>query len=160
MFPLFSPLEIDAEFERREYRLGGTVEVEVSLKARANVKVAQARVELVCRERFHEIHTVMVPASRPVVPSRFGGPQVPQFRIPKRVTEEFKNISIHSQEVFLSDFSFAKGASETFRVALHIEPDLPPYTDRGGTVRWRLAVSVEQDSGAVMFKEKRILVTW
>ena len=160
MFNLFSPLEIEAEFDKREYRLGETVEVEVWLKARSKVDVAQGRVELVCRERFHEVHTVMVPASRPVVPGRLGGQQMPQIRIPKRVTEEFTNISVHSQEVFLVDVSLEKGASETYRVRLDIEPDLPPYTDRGGTVRWRLAVSVEQESGAVMSKEKRIFVTW
>lgn len=160
MFNVLRSLELDSDFERREYRLGDTVQVMVSLKARTNIMGAQARVELVCHERFHEIHTVMVPASRPVVPARFGGPQLPQVRIPKRVTEEFKSTSIHSQEVFLNDFSLARGTSETFQVALHIEPHLPPYTDRGGTVRWRLAVSLEQDNGTVISKEKRILVGW
>ena len=159
MLRFFSPLEINADFERREYGLGDTVEVHVALKARASVHVAQGRVELVCRERFHEVHTVMVPASRPVVPARFGGPQLPQIRIPKRVTEEFKSTSVHSQEVFLADASLPKGASETFEVRLCIEEDLPPYADRGGTVRWRLAVSVEQESGMVVSREKRILVT-
>ena len=160
MFALFSPLEINADFEKREYRLGETADVEVSLKARSNVKVAHARVELVCRERFIEVHTVMVPASRTVTPGRFGGPPLPQLRIPKRVTEEFKNISVHSQEIFLSNVSLEKGATEICQVKLDIESDLPPYIDRGGTVRWRLVVSVEQDSGAVMSKENRILVTW
>ena len=159
MFPFFSPLEIKADFDKREYKLGETVEVEVTLKARTSVQVAQARVELVCRERFHEIHTIMVPASRPVVPARFGAPQLPQIRIPKRIAEEFTNISVHSQETFLIDSPLAKGAVETFQVKLDVERELPPYADRGGTVRWRLAVSVEQDSGAVTFKENRILVS-
>ena len=158
MFALFSPLEINADFDGREYKLGDTVEVEVSLRARANVNIAQARVELVCRERFLEVHTVMVPASRPVVPGRLGGQQIPQIRIPKRITEEFKNTSIHSQEVFLTDFLLAKGVSENRQVRLGIEKELPPYADRGGTVRWRLAVVVEQDSGAKVTKEKRIFI--
>ena len=159
MFSFLSPLEIDADFERREYRLGDTVEIDVSLKARSAVEVAQGRIELVCRERFHEVHTVMVPASRPVVPARFGGPQLPQIRIPKRVTEEFKNISVHSQAVFLQGLSLAKGATESLHVRLDISPELPPYADRGGTVRWRLAAVVEQADGTVVSKEKRILVT-
>ena len=159
MFSFLSPLEIDADFERREYKLGDTVEVDVSLKARSAVEVAQGRIELVCRERFHEVHTVMVPASRPVVPARFGGPQLPQIRIPKRVTEEFKNISVHSQAVFLQGLSLAKGATESLHVRLDISPELPPYADRGGTVRWRLAAVVEQADGTVVSKEKRILVT-
>ena len=159
MFSFLSPLEINAVFESREYRLGDTVEIDVSLKARSAVEVAQGRIELVCRERFHEVHTVMVPASRPVVPARFGGPQPPQIRIPKRVTEEFKNISIHSQAVFLQGLSLAKGATESLHVRLDISPELPPYADRGGTVRWRLAAVVEQADGTVVSKEKRILVT-
>ncbi len=159
MFSFLSPLEIDALFESREYRLGDTVEIDVSLKARSAVEVAQGRIELVCRERFHEVHTVMVPASRPVVPARFGGPQLPQIRIPKRVTEEFKNISVHSQAVFLQGLSLAKGATEAVHVRLDISPELPPYADRGGTVRWRLAAVVEQADGTVVSKEKRILVT-
>ncbi len=159
MFSFLSPLEIDADFERREYRLGDTVEIDVSLKARSAVEVAQGRIELVCRERFIEVHTVMVLASRPVVPARFGGPQPPQIRIPKRVTEEFKNISVHSQAVFLQGLSLAKGATESLHVRLDISPELPPYADRGGTVRWRLAAVVEQADGTVVSKEKRILVT-
>ena len=160
MFSFLSPLEIDAVFESREYRLGDTVEIDVSLKARSAVEVAQGRIELVCRERFHEVHTVMVPASRPVVPVRFGGPQPPQIRIPKRVTEEFKNISVHSQAVFLQGLSLAKGTLETFQVRLSIAEEMPPYADRGGIMRWRLATIVEQASGMSVSKEKRINVTW
>ena len=159
MFRLFGPLEIRADFERREYRLGETVDVEVSLRARTNIAIAQASVQLVCRERFHEMHTVMVPASRPVAPPRMGSQQIPQIRIPKRITEEFTNTAVHSQEVFLVDSSLMKGSLETFRVKLDIESDLPPYADRGGTVRWRLAVSVEEDNGAATYKETRILVS-
>ena len=160
MFSFLSPLEIDAHFESREYRLGDTVEIDVSLKARSAVEVAQGRIELVCRERFHEVHMVMVPASRPVVPARFGGPQPPQIRIPKRVTEEFKNISVHSEAIFLQGLSLAKGTLETFQVCLSIAEEMPPYADRGGTVRWRLAAVVEPATGPRVSKENRIYVTW
>ncbi len=159
MFAFLSPVEIDVAFEQREYTLGDTVELEVSLKGRRNIEVVEGRVELVCRERFHEIHTVMVPASRPVVPARFSGTQPPQIRIPKRVTDEFKNTSVHSETVFLQGLSLPKGALQTFHVRLDISPDMPPYADRGGTIRWRLVTVVEQANGPSAYKEARISVT-
>ena len=160
MLPFLKPLEIAFAFERRDYALGEVVEVDLAVKAHGDVEVAEGRIELRCRERFHEVHTVMAPVSRPVVPARLGGSQLPVVRVPKRVSEEFKNTSVHSQAVFMQGLRLAKGATETFKVSLEIGRDLPPYADRNSIMRWRLAAVVEQANGGTISKEKRIFVAW
>jgi hypothetical protein len=52
------PLEVGLEFEDRTYRLGDTINVTVDLNPRGDVHVREARVDLVCQERYWENSTV------------------------------------------------------------------------------------------------------
>ncbi len=55
------PLELSFDFEDRSYELGDTIDVRVNLTASGDVDVREARIDLVCEERFsqHESGVVM-----------------------------------------------------------------------------------------------------
>ena len=160
MLSFLNPVDINVEFPQRDYTLGGTIDLVVTIKGRSDIQVTQGRVELTCRERFHEVHTVMVPVSRPVPPPRLGAARLPTFRVPKRVAEEFKSTSVHSSVVFLQGAHLARGSTEVFSVSLDVGSQLPPYADKNSIMRWRLVTAIDMDDGRTIAKEKRIAVTW
>ncbi len=48
------PLELSFDFEDREYDLGDTIDIHVDLSPNGEVDVREARVDLVCEERFSQ----------------------------------------------------------------------------------------------------------
>ena len=75
--------------EDRPYKLGETIDLAVALSPRRDLEVRQARLELVCDERWMEITTVMVqlrPSGVRGVPS----PSAADATVPKQVHQEHK----------------------------------------------------------------------
>lgn len=48
----FKPLELSLDFEDRDYELGDTVDVQVDLVPNGDVHVREARIDLVCEQRY------------------------------------------------------------------------------------------------------------
>ena len=59
------PLELSLDFEDRDYELGETVDVQVTLTPNGPVDVREARVDLVCEECYSRRESgVVIPAGR------------------------------------------------------------------------------------------------
>ena len=52
------PLELTFEFEDRPYKLGDTIKLTVDMNPKGDVHVREARVDLVCQERYFEQTTL------------------------------------------------------------------------------------------------------
>ncbi len=46
------PLELGLDFEDKDYNLGDTIDVQVTLTTNGDVNVREARVDLVCEENY------------------------------------------------------------------------------------------------------------
>jgi len=145
------PLDVKLLFDDRPYNLGETIDVTVELEPRREVEVREARVDLVCEERYVESYTVHVPAggSAAAVGDLGGGlfgpgaqPPLPPPRVPKEVHKDVKVSYIHSSEVFLTNSLLRPGAVDRHNIGLGIEPEPPPHASTA-TVSWRLEVVVD-----------------
>jgi len=142
------PMEVSFEFEDREYRLGDTIQVDVELAPNAEVSVREARVDLICEERYVENYSVSSPGlySNPGVGS-------PRAQISNQVVREEKETYVHSTQVFLSDSKLSAGASVQYQARLDIQPTPPVHADdarelqkdadRSWTFKWTLVMTVD-----------------
>ncbi len=144
------PLDVKLLFDDRPYNLGETIDVTVELDSRREVEVREARVDLVCEERYVESYTVHVPAGGSAAAvGEMGGmfgaggpPHIPRPRVAKEVHKDNKESYIHSSEVFLTNSLLRPGAVDRHNIRLGIEPEPPPHASTA-TVRWTLEVVVD-----------------
>ena len=149
------PLELDFEFEDRPYKLGEAIRLTLDMKPKRDVHVREARVDLVCQERYSETSTLSM--EMPV--SQSGGGAAPGTRIligttpvTKEVRKELKETHVHSSVVFLKDTTVSSLAPGPFNVELEIEPDPPPHAEeakelvkdpsRSWSFKWTLVATV------------------
>ena len=60
------PLELSFDFDDRQYELGDTVQIRVELLPNTDVRLREARVDLICEERFARAQaTISVGAGGP-----------------------------------------------------------------------------------------------
>ena len=91
------PLDVTLVCDDRQYKLGEAIDIVVELSARGDVEVREARVDLVCEEKYVETYNVMVPD---IKTGRSGGGLLggtsiavgytPTPMIPKQVVKEHK----------------------------------------------------------------------
>ena len=146
------PLGVKITFEDRPYRLGETVSISVELEPRRDQEVREGRIDLVCEERWTEVHTVRVQVNRPRVGSASGAPE-PTITVPKRVTESHRETHVHSAIVFLKDGRLQAGRASRHNATLLILPD-PPRNE--AAVSWRLVATVDL-AGARDIKARRLV---
>ena len=144
----FRPVEVSFDFEDREYSLGETIQVDVELVPNGDVAVREARVDLMCEERFVENYSVSGPGlySNP-------GVAAPRAQISNQVIKEQKETYVHSTEAFLSDANLTKGISLRQQVRLKVQPTPPVHiedarslqrdADRSWTFKWTLVTTVD-----------------
>ena len=126
---ILRPLGVKLILASNRYRLGETIDFSVEMEANADVEIREARVEIVCDERFHETYTSMV-ATRDGIAT------------PKTRTQEHRVTYVHSSLVFLEDRRMRKGAKERHRVRFDIQPDPPPHAGKA-EVKWTLLTTVD-----------------
>ena len=141
------PLEVSFDFEDREYRLGDTIKVGVELVPAGDVAVREARLDLVCEERYVQNYTVTGPGL--YASSGVAGPVA---QIPSQVTRERKETYVHSKEAFLTDARLSSGAPHRYDVKLRVETKPPTHlddarslqrdADRSWSFKWTLVATV------------------
>ena len=124
------PLELSFDFEDRSYELGDTIDVRVNLTASGDVDVREARIDLVCEERFsqHESGVVMGLSGR----AGIAGQKM-------RVTTDYVSASswvsqrtesyIHSSAVFINDARIRSGHPSIHIAKVQIQPKPPTHLD-------------------------------
>ena len=148
------PLGVKITFEDRPYGLGETVNISVELEPRRAQEVREGRIDLVCEERWTEVHTVRVQVNRPRVGSAIGGIE-PTIWVPKRVTESHRETYVHSSVVFLKDGRLQSGRVSRHNATLLILPNPPPNADKAA-LSWRLVTTVDV-AGARDIKARRLV---
>ncbi len=148
------PLGVKITFEDRPYRLGETINISVELEPRRDQEIREARVDLVCEERWTEVHTVRVNVNRPRVGSASGAPE-PTITVPKRVTESHRETYVHSSVVFLKDGRVQAARTSRHDATLLILPKPPPHADQAA-LSWRLVTTVDL-AGARDIKARRLV---
>ena len=143
----FRPLELKLDFEDRQYRLGDTIDVTVDMMPNGDVDVRQARVDLVCEERF-----VQISAPESAGYSAYGTPtQVHSAMI--QTQKESKETYVHSSETFLSRDHLRANSPLTLQVALPIQLVPPRHLEDARALdrdaysswsfKWRLIALVD-----------------
>ncbi len=142
------PMKVSFEFEDREYRLGDTIQLEVELGPNAEVTVREARVDLICEERYVENYSV----SGPGLYSNTGVGS-PRAQISNQVVREEKETYVHSTQVFLSDARLSAGSSVQYQARLNIQPSPPLHAedarelqrdaDRSWTFKWTVVMTID-----------------
>ena len=142
------PMEVSFDFDDREYRLGDTIRLSVQLVPSGDVDVREARVDVLCEERFVESYTVSSPGL-------YANPGVaaPRVDIPNQVTKEQKESYVHSTEVFLSGAKLKSGAAARYDVSLRIQPSPPIHLEdarelqkdasRSWSFKWTIVTTVD-----------------
>ena len=123
------------EFEDRAYRLGDAIRLRVVLEPKRDVDLREARVDLVCEERYTETFTMMTP-----VRGSSGG-FASQVSVPRQQSKSHKETYVHSSVVFFNDTSLAASAS-SHDVRLDIQPEPPPHAETA-KIKWTLETVVD-----------------
>ncbi len=107
------PLEMKLEFEDRAYDLGDTIDIQVNLSPNGDVDVREARVDLVCKQRYTRWSqpTVYVSSSRGMGPILSASAGAADARI-----ESF----VHSSASFLEGTRLRQRGSSKHRIRLTI----------------------------------------
>ena len=163
------PLELSFDFEDRQYELGDTVDIRVDLVPNADVRVREARVDLICEERFARAQRgISVGVGGPAAAQ--GGnvftstDYVPASSSVGRGGESY----IHSSVAFLKDTTLPSGrpSSQAIRLQIQAVPpkhldeaiDLQRDADSSWTFKWRLVASVNIVRGRDPKKQRTIRV--
>ena len=138
------PLEMKVAFDDGPFELGQSVDLTIELTANRDSHIREARVDLVCEERYLEIFTVMVPVdNRASRAGRDVGNIISmRAKIPKKIHEEHVDTYVHSQVVFLENTVLQSGATHTYKTSLQIDP-APPAQGQNVTVKWRLVAKAD-----------------
>ena len=161
----FRPVSVNLSFENRPYMLGEMINLTVQLTPKRDLEVREARVDLVCEERYTETYTVMVHDRRALKGSMgvsFRGgfvppPTTPPPKIPKRITEKRKLSDVHGGVAFLSDTQLQAGRTGTFNARLKIDPE-PPSSTGKGSLTWKLVTTIELPRARDVTKEEKVRV--
>ena len=138
------PVDVEVAFDEHTYGLGESIAATVKLIARREVEVREARLDLVCEERYAESYTVSVPSGQP---TDYGSPwgQFGVYRppkIPKKVDRDVRETYVHSSAVFLEGAMLNSGSAKQFSFDLCIKPERPPHASVGSSI-WLLEVVVD-----------------
>lgn len=152
-------VSVEIAFDERAYGLGESIGVKVRLSAGRSVEIREARLDLVCEERYAQSYTVNVPSGPP---TDYGSPWG-QFgvyrppRMPKQVNRDERDVYVHSSAVFLEDARLNGGTVQQFSFALHVENEPPPHSSVGSS-QWWLEVVLDVASARDVRTRRRVNV--
>ena len=121
---------IDIDFPDREYELGGRIDVRIILTPHRDVRIRDARVDLVCDQTYTH-HSVWEGGTVPRVGYSGRGVYVAGGMDVDQRTESY----VHTTMSTLADASLKVGGTETRRVDLRIDPP-PPKPESTEGHRW------------------------
>lgn len=154
---LKGPLEVSSDFEDRTYKPGEAIRLTVDLAVRREVEVKEARVELVCDERYVESYASVQALEPPagLISPRRKGP--PTMLVPKRQVTEIQKTYVHSSAVFLKDKQLGQNARPQHKVSLEIERK-PLSGAVASRVTWTLLTTVETDEGPFTSDSRKVAI--
>lgn len=151
---------LDIDFPDREYELGGRIDVRITLALDREVRIRNARVDLVCNQTYTH-HSAWEGRTVPTMVGRYtsrGGMEVDQR------TESYVRSTVNT----LAHASLRAGISETHRVGLRIDTAPPQRWDQaveehrnaaaGWSFGWTLSVSLEVARGRDIKVEREISI--
>ena len=156
IYPWAPSLDVELFFEDRTYTLGNTIDVKVALKAKRDVTLRQARVDLVYEVRWVAPDTVHHPMGRLGRPGP-GGHIMNSYalRFPTKKMVEHKHSYVLGSTRFLGRTQLGTHTDEIYHIQIHIHKDDPPYAFiKGASIEWRL-VAVFDVARAVDVKKSR-----
>ena len=158
------PLELNLDFEDRSYKLGDTIDVDVELVPNGEVDVREARVDLICAERY-----VQAPGPAPAQYARWSGVPIQARSATLLATRETKETYVHSSAVFLNDVRLSPGRASNHAVRLAVLPSPPRHFSEAQalerdaasswTFKWRLVASVNVVRGRNPKVQRAVRVT-
>ena len=163
------PLELTLDFEDRAYELGDTINIRVTLTPNGDVDVREARVDLLCEERFsqHESGVVMGLSGRAGIAGqkmRVTTDYLPASSWVSQRTESY----IHSSAVFINDARIRSGHPSIHIAKVQIQPKPPTHLDEARdlqrdsksswTFKWTLVVTVNVVRGRDQKRQRKIKV--
>ena len=126
---------MDIDFPDREYELGGRIDVRIILTPHRDVRIRDARVDLVCDQTYTH-HSAWEGGTVPRVGYSGRGVYVAGGMDVDQRTESY----VHTTMSTLADASLKAGGTETRRVDLRIAPTPPK--------RWNQAVEADRNAAA------------
>ncbi len=145
------PVGVKVSFEDRVYKLGETINLTVELSPRRDIEVREGRVDLIRKEVWREVFTVMMPVKRGYAPVMSGQPP----SVSQQKTKTSREAYVHSSFVFLEVTQLASGTTVIYNANLEIKPEPPPHGGEG-KVSWRL-VTTADIAGARDIKARRLV---
>ena len=166
------PLELSFEFEDRPYKLGETIRLTVDMKPKRDVHIREARVDLVCQERYSESSTLSMEMPIYQAVQRGEGSvsmhQIGTTPVKKGLDKARKETHVHSSVVFLKDATVSFFAPGSFNVELYIEPVPPPHAteakelvkdpSRSWSFKWTLIATVNVVRGRNPKRQRSVKV--
>jgi hypothetical protein len=163
------PLELVFEFEDREYELGDTTSVRVTLMPNADVRVRQVRVDLICEETYARGESGIAMGAGGAQGIQGGNSHVSTDYVPGSTWASQRTESyVHSSVVIVEDVSLRGGISVTHNARLHIDQALPKHFDEAAelqrdansswTFKWRLVASVNVVRGRNPKRQRKVRV--
>ncbi len=135
---------LDIDFPDREYELGGRIDVRITLAPEQDVRIRNARVDLVCNQTYtHHSAWEGGPASLGGHSGRISGGGV--FVRAGIDSDQRTESYLHSTATTLEDAVLKAGVTETRRVDLRIKPTTPKRlreaveADRNAAAAWSFA---------------------
>ena len=163
MVSLLRPLEMSIEFEDRPYKLGETIDVAVHLEPRNEVDVREARVDLLCEERYTQ-------TSVSWVPDTYSGSAAGSYASgqTKSIATERKETFVYSSFEFLKDTKLEPGGPGRYRAPLVIELVPPPHAEEAKALqrdansawsfKWKVVASVNVARGRDPKRQRAVTV--
>ena len=115
------PLKADLIFDDMQYRLGDQIAVAVEITPSSDVELREGRVELLCHERWTEIHSFKVQAASLPHRTASGGMNVGRLPVaradvPGMAVKKFSKTYVHTAETFLASRTLPSGRPHRFEV--------------------------------------------
>ena len=99
--------------------------------------------DLVCRQRWTEVTTVMVIVSTGALPSTLGAvPAVASIRVPKKATKEYRESFGHSSIIFLEDTQLNPETTSNYDLRLEIQ-EIPTLRTEDANTKWSLVTVLD-----------------
>ena len=144
---IFNPGPVSArvELEDRPYELGDSMKLSIEVRARREIDVEEARVDLECEEQWADTYVKMEPLGRTGGMLGRGKP-MPGPAAPKRQVEVHTNTFIHSSVTLAQGIRLAAGTPARYDLTLDIGEERPPHAS-GGMLKWHLVTTVTPGVG-------------
>ena len=158
------PFELSFDFEDRDYALGDTIDVRVTLTPRGDAEVREARIDLVCEQRYSQRGTSFVPDTYAQT-SRAGSVVSGRTR---HVGTERKERVVHSTVSFLGATRLTGASPSVHSARLLVQPTPPPHFEEARalqrdaqsswTFKWTLVATINVVRGRNPKRQRAVKV--